>query len=636
MLTIRQKEMLVLLMKNKEAVTAEWIAKELQVSDRTIRKEMKDIQNVGKHLGITIESIKGKGYKLHIQHYSLLYREIDPVIAEPDSQSSTDFSEQDIRVNYILKHLLLEKEYTKLEQFEKEMFVSKSTIQKDIKMVRSMLANYSLELVTKPHYGMKIEGNEYKKRLCFSNYILHVKSENTNLLFHEQLLEKVKSVLIDKVTKYRLEISDMALENLTNHILIACKRIENGFIIDSIVHVQGDKYPFEKMVAKEIIAEVEDHTNILFPESEIDYIIIHLLGTKLLNEGSLLDYDEFKEARSIVECMMKRLKTELRWDFHDDQEFKQALILHIRPAINRLRYQMNTRNPLLKEIKAKYPSAFDGAVIASKCMEEYLSIKIGEHEIAYIALHIGVALENQKTQQKKIKRAIVVCATGLGSAKLLFYRLKEIFQHDLDIIECISFYKLAFYDLSSIDLIISTIPISEDIGKPVQVVHTFLEEEDIHQIKGKIAVAAPKQNKRYLDRSRVFIQKNIDNKENVIRFLSHELYKQGLVTKDYEKLVLEREAVAATSYGNLVAIPHPSQPETEQTFWTICTLARPIIWHDNQVVQLVCLLNIQKGAKGDLENMFQQLIKIIEDKSLVQKIIKSQSITEITSIFNLG
>lgn len=370
-----------------------------------------------------------------------------------------------------------------------------------------------------------------------------------------------------------------------------------------------------------------------FPSAELDYIIIHLMGTKLLHENALTEYREFDETREIIVCMLARLKAELAWDFTDDKEFSHALALHIRPALNRLRYEMNIRNPLVNEIKLKYPSAFEGAIIASKCLEERLSIKIEEDEIGYIALHIGVALERMKRKARRRKRIILVCASGVGSAKLLSYRLQELFNRELEIVECINYYRLADYDLSSIDLVISTIPIAERIIAPVQVVSNFLEAEDIKGIKKQLILADKENKDSYLAESHVFIHKRLDTKSAVIEFLSEMLYEQGLVSKEYANLVLEREAIAATSFGNLVAIPHPTSPDTTETFWTVCTLAKPINWNENQMVQVVCLLNISKDAKGDLEDMYEQLISIIEDKKVIQQVIKAKSKQEVIRLF---
>ncbi|OIK13528.1 BglG family transcription antiterminator [Bacillus sp. MUM 13] len=640
MVSKRQKDIVMSLLKEKEPITAEWMAKEHGVSDRTIRSEIKELQSHCVSLGISIESVRGKGYLLNIMDYEVFNVEFNPNGHDAVEDSHADFSEQENRVMYILKRFLLEKKPIKLESLEEEIFVSKPKLQNDLKAVREILESYHLRLVSRPHYGTQAEGNEYMKRLCFSNYIL---SRNSSLnidrssfqLLDERVFKKIKETIIKKVNEYKIEISDIALENLATHITIGCKRIEEGFVIENLDQDVKGKYPFEKIVANEIVKEVEEHTGLVFPKTEIDYIIVHLLGTKLIHKNTLNDFSKFDELGTIIQCMLERLKTELNWNFYDDGEFIQALTLHIRPAMNRLRYNMNIRNPLLNEIKRKYPSAFEGAAVASRCINEYLDIEVGEHEIAYIALHIGVALERMKTKQKKAKKVIVVCASGVGSAKLLFYRLQNQFKDEIDIVATTNYYQLKEFDLSSIDFIISTIPIhAEDIGVPVQVVNTFLGEKDIADIRESLFAVKDDGEQSYLDESRIFIHKEFDDKESIIRFMCGELYKQKLVSKGYENLVLEREAVAPTSFGNLVAVPHPLIPETEETFWTICTLKKPIAWSDKNMVQFICLLNIRKVPKGDLERMYKRLFALIENSAKVKKILKSESAKEIIKILN--
>lgn len=633
-LSTRQKDILLLLSKSKKPVTSEWIAKELGVSDRTIRNEIKQMQQNIESKGILIESIRGKGYVLKIVNAELFSKTLYQISTE-ENNIAAEFADQDTRVLYILRRLLLEKDFIKLESFTDEMFISMSTLHNDLKRVKEILNKYNLKLINRPHYGSRVEGDEYMKRLCLSNSLLSRNKEallkGDSLHFIDQeLFKRIKEVIIQTVNKYKIEISDISLENLATHIVIACKRIEEGFVIKKLSDVLVDEYPFEKIVANEIIKKVEEMTHLTFPDAEIDYIIVHLLGTKLLHQKGLMEFIEFDEVGSIINCMLKRLKSELNWDFSQDREFIQALTLHIRPAMNRLRYKMNIRNPLLNDIKKKYPAAFEGAIIASKCIEEYLQIEVVEHEIGYIALHIGVALERMKLNKKK-KKVLIVCASGVGSAKLLYYRLKNLFDQEIEIMDTINYYNLSSYDLSSIDLVISTVPIKENLGVPVQVVNIFLEDNDINAIKNFLSMNQIEEV-TYLHPSRIFLQQDLQDKESVIRFLCDELYKQKLVPKDYVNLVLERESMAPTCFGNLVAVPHPITPVTDETFWTICTLKHPIRWHEQQMVQFICLLNIKKGSQTDLDRMYQKIISIIENKSIVQKVIKSKTVDELIEL----
>lgn len=637
-LSKRQKDILLLLSRKNEVFTSDWIAKKLGVSNRTVRNEIKVLRQLSKEYGFFIESIRGQGYKLKLLNHDLFSEKIER-FKNNNNEISGEFSDQNNRVFYMLRRLLLEKGYIKLEDFIDEMFVSLSTIQNDLKIVRKILKKYNLKLTSRPHYGTKIIGEEYMKRLCLSNIMFSQTKEEviyreTFQSSNRELFEKIKEILIKKVIQYKIDMSDIALANLATHITIACNRIKKGFLIENKIDLLTEEYQFERMVAKEIIQEVEKISGLTFPSAEVDYIIIHLLGTKIMHKQELQSYSEYDEVNKIVNCMINRLKTKLNWDFTNDGELKKALTLHIRPAINRLKYKMNIRNPMLNDIKNKYPTAFEGAVVASKCIEEHLNMEVNEHEIGYIALHIGVALERMKAEKRKVKRVLIVCASGLGSAKLLYYRLRNLFERELEIVDTINYYNLSSYDLSGIDLILSTIPIKRNLNVPVKVVNTFLEEKDIQSIQAFIDYNLNEINE-YIDASRIFLQKEFQDKESVIKFLCSELYNQQLVPKEYVDLVLDREERAPTSFGNLVAVPHPMTPVTNNTFWAICTLKRPIQWHDKQRVQVVFLLNIKKDAQGELEGMFKKLIHIIESKAIIENVINAKSPKEVLEILKL-
>src|SRR3954464_9549097 len=118
MVSKRQKDIVLSLMKAKEPVTAEWMAKELGVSDRTIRSEIKELQSQCSSLGIIIESLRGKGYLLEIKDYEVFEKEINRHANDAIDDHQSDFSDQASRVMYILKRFLLEKEPIKSESLE--------------------------------------------------------------------------------------------------------------------------------------------------------------------------------------------------------------------------------------------------------------------------------------------------------------------------------------------------------------------------------------------------------------------------------------------------------------------------------------------------------------------------------------
>lgn len=87
--------------------------------------------------------------------------------------------------------------------------------------------------------------------------------------------------------------------------------------------------------------------------------------------------------------------------------------------------------------------------------------------------------------------------------------------------------------------------------------------------------------------------------------------------------IFEREEMSSTSIGDLVAIPHPIYNECGTSFISILILNKPIIW-DDLFVQVVFLLNVEKGKMNLWEPMFLKLYNYIKLKNGVNSILKNK------------
>src|SRR5699024_12735274 len=117
-----------------------------------------------------------------------------------------------------------------------------------------------------------------------------------------------------------------------------------------------------------IVTEVEEKLEVNFPQAEIAYITIHLLGTKMLNQTNAGEEDVEQvldnDMKQLVMLANDKIEEELNLDIKHEQELIIELGLHLKHAINRYKYGMNVRNPMLADIKKNYPLEFAAGVIA--------------------------------------------------------------------------------------------------------------------------------------------------------------------------------------------------------------------------------------------------------------------------------
>lgn len=642
MLNSRITRILSELIAAKSIVTSGYLAHSIHVTSRTIRNDIKELEAVISKYGASIKSTRGTGYELKIKD-DMVFRQFLQELADKDSLQPGDIPDlPEERVRYLVKRLLYAGGYVKLEDIAEELYISKSTLQNDLRDVKKVFKEYDICLEKRPNYGFKLKGEEFKLRLCIGDYLFKNKENEIDLVnTHENILPKeeidiIKTIIIEEITKNNITLSDIGLNNLLIHLVIAFNRMKDGNHVLLENEWEDILKQKEYKVAQQIVEVLEERLNTAIPQAEVAYVTIHLLGTKMLDLSisetemeSVLD----EQIYSIVKVILERIDNELNLGIKHDQELVIAISLHLKPAINRYRYGINLPNPMLDDIKSNYPIAFQAAVIAGMVLKKVTGNVIHENEIGYLALHIGAAIENNKRSYQP-KRCMIVCASGVGSARLLASKIKAKFGSMVEIVGTTEYYKISKMPLDNLDFVISTIPVHVDLAVPVIQVNTILGGIDLEKI-GKAISKKTNSRFQYTREELVFLQKHMETREEILTFFADNLQKLGLVNDGFIDSVLQREALSPTSYGNFVAIPHPIVPQTDSTFWSMCTLQKPVDWGGKKV-QFICLLNVAKNNKDDLQKMYDLLVDVVDEAQIVQKLVKCKTFKEFETVFFSG
>lgn len=633
----RQETLLNYLVHESEPVTGSEIAKVLGVSSRTVRTDLKVLEEhlSINQLGAEIKAIRSQGYLLEVNDEQVFTQYLKSIVKEDERLPI----EPEDRVQFLIKKFLLSLEYLKIDQLADELFVSRSTLQNDLKDVKVVINRYNLHLKRKPNYGLKISGSEKNIRYAISDVLFKRSHPDSYKMtpfewtVTTKQFEEIREIILKHLRNFNLNLSDIALNNLVVHIAISYERLVKG---QHIVLVNKDeeviKSKSEYQVAEKIIKDIEKTLDATFPTVEISYVAMHLLGTKLFIDQSVSTVKDAleKEILDVVHQMVKKVDVQLDVNLIDDQELIGAIALHLKPAINRYKYKMNIRNPMLEAIKTNYPLAFEAGLIASSVVGDKYDIEIDEHEIGYIALHFGAALERSRLKVRP-KRCLIVCTTGLGSSQLLLYKLKAKYGQKLKIIGTTELHRLYQYHEKNYDFIISTVPLPETLTVPHIVVSTLLGDTELREIDEMVRDNNNSIVDDYLTEEYIYTKIKGDNVKAVITNICHKLIRDGKVKSSIVSSVLERETKSATSFGNLVAIPHPMEAQGKETFWSLATLEAPIDWGE-QKVQLVFLLHIGSENKMNLEPMYQYLISIVDSRQIVKELIEARTTRDIIRV----
>lgn len=626
---------------------SEHLAKLIQVTSRTVRSDIRELEGILDQYGASIQPVRARGYELKIidqNRFCILQEKLS--LSHPVQDSGSP----QYRYNYLIRRLLLAETYVKLEELADELYVSKSTVQNDLKEVKHTLTKYGILIVKRPNYGIKLKGDEVHLRFCISEFIMNrlgegLDQKQTKNIYSDLKIvssaemELIRNIIMDQIQQLGVNLSDAAFNNLVNHIAISCRRIREGNQVTLSPDDRNEIALIEVIeAAEQIVEKIEKALQLSFSMDEVVYIAMHLSGNKWFSEkGASIETRRNSEVRSdddnyaLVKDTLVKIDRDLALKISNDQELIMGLCLHLKPALNRVKYGMSIRNPMLEHVKNNYPFAFQAGVIMAKLIESKLGVVLPEAEMGYLAIHIGAAIERQRMNSTP-KRCLVVCTSGLGSARLLYYKLRSKFGERLEVVGTTELYKLNTISLTNIDFVVSTVPILQPLAVPVIVVEKLLGGEDMDKINALLNDGESYQFD-YIIEKLVFLKQSFTTKEQVITFLGNKMHEYGLIrsSEGFIGLVLERENAAPTSYGNLVAIPHPIIPQSNCTVWVICTLNKPIDW-SGKPVQFVCLLSIDKSGEEPSSNMYQHLMGLVDDTEVVQNILKCNTYHEFAQL----
>ena len=142
----RQKDIFICLLNSSVGLTGNELAKRFNVSSRTIRSDIKFLNELIKEYGLNICSSKQKGYFIPEEQRSLGICLVKEVFKREEALTKVPSTPSE-RFAFILFKLTFARDFITMEDFADMLFVSKTTIYLDIK---GIIRNF-------PHKRIKIK-----------------------------------------------------------------------------------------------------------------------------------------------------------------------------------------------------------------------------------------------------------------------------------------------------------------------------------------------------------------------------------------------------------------------------------------------------------------------------------------------
>ncbi|MFC6182080.1 BglG family transcription antiterminator [Lactiplantibacillus daowaiensis] len=426
-LSNRQRQLALKLLALNSATTTQTLAQIFNVSVRTIKSDLKQVQTwlqpygdyyqAKPHIGIWLTVTDAQRTQLKA---ALLA-----------SQATEPYSTPQERVSQIILLLAVSDGFITTQQIENKIDISKNTVIADLDRVESKLATFQLQLARKNYYGYRIQGSELNLRSILETLL--------NQIFdYYEAPGVVSSNIWDQLQQLKFPTAPELQTVLTVvlNALAACQdEPETTFDLNdrltmlarlTIVAVRLSMHQplnsYQPLAMKPVdqptlpyqwFVKVMQHYDFPQLQDEYDYVL----------RGGNPRFDDQNIAQ-LTKTIIEAVSVQTGQAFDQDSQLQVNLFSHLLTKLSNKYKFTNEYNPFINDIKARHLALFDAVTQALKLNISANPAVVSDSFVAFVTLHFLVSLEGRQTTRKA--RIIYVCSTGLGVTSLI---KKEIERH---------------------------------------------------------------------------------------------------------------------------------------------------------------------------------------------------------------
>lgn len=627
----REKLILQILLKNiGEALSIKEIAKATKIKERTLYREIKNLEDSLQRLGI--ELVKEKSRYILKGNVSSL----DSSLFETNFEDYAYSTET--RLTLILCFLILNED-TSIKDISEKLMLSYNTVASTITTIEKILFDYKLTLIRKKGQGIEIEGKEVDRRVLLISLLCNEISDeefftrlnNRDILSSNPFIKFLNFDLIKKVfyENKHLDVFNLYTDSSIKKILISLNVVFLRISYTTEIKENLTAQEYNSIIS--LLNASKEIVDFDITEDIIQFLIKILKTCRLIEQ---LSYFNDKYSYTLVykiNLLIKYVSEKMNVDFTQDTNLSSGLIAHVESAIKRHQMNLTEENDELLEFVLKsYNKLY--LIIKSELLVVFDEINFNSTELSYIVIHFASSFE--QIYRKNFIRALVICASGIGSSKILGSQIRKNIP-EIKNLEYTIPSKVTKSLVNNYDVVISTIELEQNID--YLLIPTILKEKDISLIREKILTSRSFRRNDFVKSEDSFnidklgsacqiILKNTeyivaDNTKNNKEILDNIFENSALVINNKEEIVdslLDRHNKSSVVIPNTdIALFHTLDKELAEPFIIICSLNNVLAMKDamgeEQRVEYFIIM-VSPNEQEYTELLSQISIAILDDK----------------------
>ncbi|MCI6152511.1 MAG: BglG family transcription antiterminator [Fusobacterium perfoetens] len=669
----REIKILEILLKSEDDINIKELSQILEVSDRSIRYDIENINFYLKKVNLSPIEKKSKGF--------LDYSKIDiKKLLFYTSDDNENFYNQ-YREELILIKIAFE-ENINISNICEEFNLSRSTIKITLKNNEKILENYELKLILNPQKGLKLSGSEENIRKFQLKLLNQFRFNQENSNYKFDFLKKYISKYFEKIDLNNIKIfinyiinslgkviSDEAYVTLLNYTVIVIERVREN---KTLIYSQNSNFfqhSLEFEIVNKAISLLEVSENIKFNINEIIKFTDYLLGSHSYSI-SFSSLDNWIEIDILIKKIIIQFSVIAGVNLNDDTILLEGLVNHIKPTVYRIKNKIELENSILEEFLASYSEIFTITKNSLDILEKFLGETIPDSEIAFIGVHFKSALDRCQKNTTNIKNIVIVCGLGYGTSKLMAQQIKN--RYNINIVGTIPYYQVEkFIETKNVDMIITNLKnLNVNSKIPVVYIKTLLTNEDFNLLDSynlpkynkvvslskilssiklgaeifdeKIIIDNLKENFKdiiiddtttisknlssFLEEKNILLNQKVNTWEEAIKMAGEILIENGYVTPTYIDGMINsiKKNGSYVVVSDLVAIPHAkNENNIYNTGMGLLCLDREVLFPDDVKVKFILAFCSQDNQSH--LNAIVQFVDLLKKYNFLSVLEKSTS-----------
>ena len=618
------------IMEQKQSVTVDYLSEKMDVSPKTIKNDIKEINNSLE--GHAIIENKRNSYIFYIFDTDGYEQVKNKVYAHDDFMNSPNS-----RIVFIMQKLMNTDCPYLTDELAYDMNIGRSTVNGDLKRLRKILEEYEIEILGKTNTGISLNGDELEIRF----FILENMYDG---IYKDYPLD---SDLIDAIKQIALEyeLDSVAVEYFIKFFTVMIDRFLNGNPLSKLDKKYEElKESSAYIFAREIANNISKVLMTDLPEEEILFISIPIAGMRTPTNIKTIEKLQVKKTTEDLILKIKdKIKQEMNINIQSEQ-IMHEFMYHIQFMINRMKYGFKIRGIDCEEIKSSNSVAYTVAEVAASVIQNEENIEISNEEIALMSVYFGILIDKSNLEKNKIYNIAIICGTGRISARVVESNLKKIIKNET-VMDLYSDSNIDSEILDKYDLVVSTVKLDIDTKSEIIYIKDVLDRSEL---KRKIDLLKYSDNKEIsfikgmdsimlgiLDENRFFVlDKNYSYSENVNMMIDI-LENEGHLDAGFKERIRKREEKSSMIFEDTVAFPHTINYASKNIELALGVVPENMSDEKGKDIKLVFLLGLPEDDGDDtiLVKIYDEIIKIASDKELVEEISKIENYKDLLMYF---